>query len=182
MLLIEIVLIMVLYKFEGKQPQIAKTSFVFPSATVIGDVTIGENCFIGANAVLRGDWGIIKIGDGSNVQDTCVIHSVPDGTTTLGKDSHIGHGAVVHQATLGHHVLVGINAVIGDWAEIGDNCIIGEGALVPRRKIIEADSIVVGVPGKVIGKVTESQKEYSWWATKLYQTLPNRYTIGLKQI
>ena len=173
---------MVLYEFEGKKPEISETAFVFPTATVIGDVKIGENCFIGPNAVLRGDWGSIVIGNGSNIQDTCVFHSLPDGTTSLSESCHIGHGAVVHQATLGKHVIVGIKAVGGDWAEIGDNCIIGEGALVPRKMIIEDESIVVGIPGKVIGKLSDSQRKYSWWATKLYQTLPKRYRENFKQI
>jgi carbonic anhydrase/acetyltransferase-like protein (isoleucine patch superfamily) len=173
---------MVLYEFEGKTPEISPSAFVFPSATIIGSVRIGENCFIGPNAVLRGDWGTIEVGTGSNIQDTCVIHSVPDGRTFLDENCHIGHGAVIHQATLGKHVLVGINAVVGDWAEIGDNSIIGEGALVPRRKKIESGSIVVGVPGKVIGKITDSQSEYSWWATKLYQSLPKRYKESLKEL
>jgi carbonic anhydrase/acetyltransferase-like protein (isoleucine patch superfamily) len=173
---------MVLFEFEGKKPEISDTAFVFPTATIIGGVKIGDNCFIGPNAVLRGDWGSIEIGSGSNIQDTCVIHSVPDGLTKLGEDCHIGHGAVVHQATLGNHVLVGINAVVGDWAKIGDNSIIGEGALVPRKMVVEDESIVVGIPGKVIGKLTDSHREYSWWATKLYQTLPKRYREKLVQL
>ncbi|MHA1977337.1 MAG: gamma carbonic anhydrase family protein [Candidatus Hodarchaeales archaeon] len=173
---------MALYEFEGKIPKISESSFVFPSATIIGSVTVGENCFIGPNAVLRGDWGSIEIGAGSNIQDNCVIHSIPNETTTLGEECHIGHSSVVHQATLGKHVLVGINAVVGDWAEIGDNCIIGEGALVPRRKKIDAESVAVGIPCKIIGKLSDSQREYSWWATKLYQTLPKRYRESLKQL
>jgi carbonic anhydrase/acetyltransferase-like protein (isoleucine patch superfamily) len=173
---------MPLYEFEGKKPEIADSAFVFPTAIVIGNVKIGENCFIAPNAVLRGDWGYIEIGDGSNVQDTCVFHSIPDGETILGKNCHIGHGAVVHQATLGVHVLVGINAVIGDFAKIGDNSIIGECCLVPRRKEIESKSIVVGVPGKVIGKISKKQEEYSWWATKLYQTLPTRYHESFREL
>lgn len=173
---------MVLYEFEGKRPDIAETAYVFQSAIVIGNVTIGENCFIGPNAAIRGDWGIIDIGEGSNIQDNCVLHSVPDGNTILGKNCHIGHGAVVHQAELGEHVLIGMNAVVGNWAKIGDECIIGEGCVIPRRKEIEANSLVVGVPGKVIGKISKEQKEHSWWATKLYQTLPQRYRESLKQL
>ncbi len=173
---------MVLYEFEGKQPKISPSSFIFPTATIIGNVTVGENCFVGPNAVLRGDWGIIEVGDGSNIQDTCVIHSVPDGKTILGDNCHIGHGAVVHQAELGQHVLIGIKAVVGNWVKIGDESIIGEGCLVPQKKVIEANSIVVGVPGKVIGKASDKQREYAWWATKLYQTLPKRYTENLKQL
>lgn len=173
---------MVLYEFEGKRPTIAESAYIFPSAVVLGNVTIGDNCFIGPNAAIRGDWGIIEIGEGSNVQDNCVIHSIPEGRTILGKNCHIGHGAVVHQSELGEHVLIGMNAVVGNWAKIGDECIIGEGCVVPRRKVIEANSIVVGVPGKVIGKISDKQLEYNWWATKLYQTLPKRYAESLKQL
>ncbi len=171
---------MAIYEFEGKKPEIAKTAFIFPSATIIGDVKIGANCFIAPNAVLRGDWGYIEIGSGSNIQDTCVIHSVPDEGTILGEDCHIGHGAVVHQAELGKHVLVGKNAVIMNWTKIGDDCIIGSGCVVPQKRIIEPNSLVIGVPGKVVGKVSEDQKEYSLNATKLYQTLPKRYYGSLK--
>ncbi len=171
---------MALYEFEGKQPKIAKTAFLFPSAEVIGAVTIGENCFIGPNAVLRGDWGYIKIRDGSNIQDNCVIHSIPDEGTILGEDCHIGHGAIVHQAELGKHVLVGKNAVIMNWVKIGNGCIIGSGCIVPQNKVVEPNSLVLGVPGKIIGKVTDNQKKYSINATKLYQTLPKRYHNSLK--
>ncbi|MFW9997858.1 MAG: gamma carbonic anhydrase family protein [Candidatus Odinarchaeota archaeon] len=173
---------MVLYEFEGKQPRIAETAFIFPTAVIIGDVKIGENCFIGPNAVLRGDWGYIEVGNGSNIQDNCVIHSVPDQETVLDENCHIGHGAVVHQSKLGKHVLIGMNAVVLNWVEIGDECIIGGGCVVPQRMIVEPYSIVLGVPGKVFGRISENQEEYSWWATKMYQTLPKRYHETLKQI
>ncbi|UCE12833.1 MAG: gamma carbonic anhydrase family protein [Candidatus Heimdallarchaeota archaeon] len=173
---------MALYEFEGKKPKIAKSTFVFPSAVICGDVRIGENCFIAPNAVLRGDWGYIEIGSGSNVQDTCVIHSVPDEGTILGENCHIGHGAVVHQAELGKHVLVGKNAVIMNWSKIGDDCIIGSGCVVPQNTVIEPNSLVIGVPGKVVGQISKKQKEYSLDATKLYQTLPERYHKSLKAL
>ena len=171
---------MPIYGFEGKQPTIAETAYIFPSADVIGDVTIGDNCFIGPNAVLRGDWGYIKIGDGSNIQDTCVLHSIPDEGTILGENCHVGHGAIVHQAELGKHVLVGKNAVIMNWAKIGDDCVIGSGCVIPQSRVVEPNSLVLGVPGKVVGKVSEEQKNYSINATKLYQTLPKRYHRSLK--
>ena len=171
---------MTLYEFEGKQPKIAKSAFLFPSAIVLGDVSIGENCFIAPNAVLRGDWGYIKIGNGSNIQDTCVIHSIPDEGTILGENCHVGHGAIVHQAELGKHVLVGKNAVIMNFAKIGDDSIIGSGCVVPQNKVVEPNSLVLGVPGKIVGKISEKQKEYSLNATKIYQTLPKRYHGSLK--
>ena len=98
----------------------------------------------------------------------------------MGEDCHIGHGAIVHQAELGKHVLVGKNAVIMNWAKIGDDCIIGSGCVVSQNKVIEPNSLVLGVPGKVVGKVGDKQKKYSVNATKLYQTLPKRYYSSLK--
>jgi carbonic anhydrase/acetyltransferase-like protein (isoleucine patch superfamily) len=170
------------YEFEGKKPEISSSAFVFPTATIIGSVRIGHNCYIGPNAILRGDWGHIEIGDGVNVQDTCVIHSIPEGKTILGDDCHIGHGAVVHQSELGNHVLIGINAIVMDHSKIGNECIIGGGAVVPRNSQYEARSLALGVPAKIIGKVTDEQNKYAWWATKQYQTLPKRYHDTLKQI
>ncbi|UCG89535.1 MAG: hypothetical protein JSU57_03420 [Candidatus Heimdallarchaeota archaeon] len=86
----------------------------------------------------------------------------------------------MHQAELGKHVLVGKNAVIMNWAKIGDDCIIGSGCVVPQNKVVEANSLVLGVPGKIVGKVTENQKKYSLNATEFYQTLPKRYHDSLK--
>ena len=170
------------FEFEGKKPEITTDAFVFPTATVIGSVKIGSNCFIGPNAVLRGDWGHIEIGDGVNIQDTCVIHSIPDDDTVIGDNCHIGHGAIVHQCELGNHVLVGINSIIMDFSKIGDECIIGAGAVVPRNSQYESRSLALGIPAKIIGTVTDKQNEYAWWATKQYQTLPKRYHDTLKQL
>ena len=85
---------MPLYEFEGKRPKVGETSFVHPAAVLVGGVTIGENCYIGPGAVLRGDFGYVEIGDGSNVQENAVIHTFPEQTARLAKDSHIGHGAI----------------------------------------------------------------------------------------
>ncbi|MFW9780482.1 MAG: gamma carbonic anhydrase family protein [Candidatus Heimdallarchaeota archaeon] len=170
------------FEFEGKKPDISTDAFVFPTATVIGGVKIGQNCYIGPNAILRGDWGYIEIGNGVNVQDTCIIHSIPDGKTIIGDNCHIGHGAVIHQSELGNHVLVGINAVVMDFSKIGDDCIIGSGAVVPRNSQYEPRSLALGVPAKIVGKVTDEQNQYAWWATKQYQTLPKRYHDSFTQI
>src|SRR5450756_86839 len=87
---------MPLYAFEGRKPRIRRTSHVHETAVVIGDVTIGENCYVGAGACLRGDWGEIVVCDGSNIQENVVIHAGPDSITFLGPNSHIGHGAILH--------------------------------------------------------------------------------------
>jgi carbonic anhydrase/acetyltransferase-like protein (isoleucine patch superfamily) len=166
---------MAIYEFEGKAPVISEGSYVHPEATLIGGVTIGKNCFIGPGARLRGDWCNIEVGDGSNVQDNCIIHARPDFTVRLGPNSHVGHGSVLHGCILHEHVLVGMNAVIQDFAEIGDGCIIGSGCVIRPNMNVEARKVVMGVPGKIVGDVTPEQEQLWTFATQLYQTLPRRY-------
>ncbi len=169
---------MAIYEFEGMRPKIGATTYVHPAATIIGDVTIGENCFIAPGAVLRGDMGAITVGDGSNIQDGCVLH----GVTVLGKNNHLTHHSIVHQATTGDDVMLGMGVIIMDYAEIGAGCIVGAGAIVLPGTKIPPGKTVVGVPGKVIGDVSErAWKEYSSGLAN-YQTMTGRYPRGLKQI
>ncbi len=173
---------MAIYEFEGKRPVIHHTTFVHPEATIIGDVIIGANCYIGPGARLRGDWGTIKIADGSNVQENCVIHVAPDKEAVLGIDSHIGHGAVLHGPTLEEHVVVGINAVVLDGAVIGAGSCLGAGTVVVANTKIPPKSLVMGVPGKIISAVSDQLYESLRWGTDLYQTLPKRCFNTLKEI
>ncbi len=173
---------MPLYVFEGRKPQVGKTSFVHEDAVVIGDVRIGDTCFIGAGAVLRGDWGTIIVEDGSNVQENAVIHAGPESTTHLGKDSHVGHGAILHGCTLDEHVLVGMGAIVNDAAHIGQGAIIASGALVAPRMEVPPRKMVVGVPGRVVKDVDERMEGFIWMGTRLYQTLPERYGNTLEKV
>lgn len=173
---------MALYEFEGKQPEIHPTAFVHPEATVIGDVTIGANCYIGPGARLRGDWGAIRIGPGSNVQENCVIHVQPGKEVILGPDSHIGHGAVLHGPILEEHVVVGINAVILDDAVIGAGSCLGAGAVVLANTVIPPKSLVMGTPGKVFSEVSPKLENFLKWGTGFYHTLPKRCHDTLKEI
>ncbi len=173
---------MALYEFEGKRPKIAASAYVHPEAVLIGGVTLGEQCYVGAGAVLRADWGDIEIGDGSNVQENCVIHVRPGDMVRLGPASHVGHGAIIHGAGLGQHVLVGMGAILHDDVFVGDGSVIGAGCVVLEGAKIPPNSLVVGVPGKVIGQVSEKQAELMWWGTRLYQALPQRCHEGLRRI
>jgi carbonic anhydrase/acetyltransferase-like protein (isoleucine patch superfamily) len=179
---------MALYEFEGRRPAVGATSFVHPAATVIGAVTLGERCYVGAGAVLRADWEEIRVGDGSNVQDNAVIHirgamlGHPSIPTVLGPDCHIGHSAVVHAATLGRHVLVGIGAIVQDRCVLGDDAIIGAGAVLLEGTEVPARKILVGVPAKVVGEVSDEQREYWLEATRMYQRLAARSLAGLRRI
>jgi phenylacetic acid degradation protein len=173
---------MPLYSFEGRKPKIGKTSFVHEEAVIIGKVTIGEGCYVAAGAVLRGDWGEIEVGDGSNIQENVVIHARPESVTRLAGDSHVGHGAILHGCTLDKHVLVGMGAILNDDVFVGENVVIGSGALVPPRQQIPPGVLVVGVPAKVVKELTPEMMEYALWGTHLYQTLPGRYHASLAEI
>jgi phenylacetic acid degradation protein len=173
---------MALYEFEGKRPNIGEGAFVHPEAVLIGGVTVGEGCYVGAGAVLRGDWGDIVIGAGSNIQENCVLHVRPDEVTDIGPACHIGHGAAIHGATLGRHVMVGMNAVIHDGAVIGDEALVGAGCVVLADAEIPGGKMVVGVPGKVVGDVSREQVEAWDWGLKLYQALPARCEKGLRRL
>ena len=172
---------MALFEFEGKKPVIAASSYVHPDATIIGDVTIGEGCYIGAGAVIRGDWGNVVIGSASNIQDNCVIHVLPGETAILGTRSHIGHGTILHSPRLGEHVLVGMGAIIMDFAEIGDGCCIGAGSMITANTKIPPFKLVLGSPAKVVSDVNDKMRQNLDGMTKWYQELPPRCQ-SMKQV
>jgi carbonic anhydrase/acetyltransferase-like protein (isoleucine patch superfamily) len=173
---------MAIYEVDGKRPQINPSAFVHPEATVMGDVTIGAGCYIGPGARLRGDWGRIVIGDGSNVQENVVIHVQSGDGAYLAEASHVGHSAVVHNARLDRHVWVGIGAIILDDAEIGAECLIAAGAVVLTGMKVPPGKLVVGVPAKVIRDVSEEMRKEMWDGTRLYQTIPDWYRRTLKRV
>lgn len=164
-----------------KTPKIADTAFVSEAAYVIGEVEIGEYSSVWPGAVIRADFGSIKIGNNTAVEDNCVIHS---GTLSnpeyheelvIGDNVQIGHGAVLNCRKIGNKVLIGMNATVLHDAEIGNSCIIAAGALVKDGAKIEEGSFVAGVPGRVMGKAT---KEQLWWveeAPEVYKKLTERY-------
>ena len=160
------------YEFNGYKPVIHESSFVHPQAAVTGNVIIGKDCYIGPGAALRGDWGQIIIEDGCNVQENCTIHMFPGVTVLLKEGSHIGHGAIIHGATIGKNCLVGMNAVVMDNVQLGDESIVGALTFIKEGEIIPARSVVVGNPGKIIKEVTDEMIAWKTEGTKLYQQLP----------
>lgn len=160
------------YAFKGFIPVAHPTSFVHPQAAVTGNVIIGKNVYIGPGAAIRGDWGGIIIEDGCNVQENCTIHMFPGITLTLKEGAHIGHGAIIHGASIGRNVLVGMNSVIMDEVEVGDECIIGAMTFIPANTKIPARSLVVGNPGKIIKQVSDEMIAWKTKGTQLYQALP----------
>lgn len=169
-----------IFEFNGYRPVIDRTSFIHPNATVTGNVIIGKDVYVGPGAAIRGDWGQIIIEDGCNVQENCTIHMFPGTTVTLKAGAHIGHGAIIHGATIGKNSMVGMNAVVMDDVEIGDGCIIGALSFVPANTQIENRKVVVGNPAKVIKDVSDDMLDWKTEGTKLYQQLPAECFATLK--
>lgn len=161
-----------IYSFKEFTPVIHPSSYVHPLASVTGNVIIGKNCFIGSGAALRGDWGKIIVEDGCNVQENCILHMFPGLTVWLKKGAHIGHGAIVHGATIGRNCLIGMNAVIMDNVELGNECIVGALTFVKEGERFERRSLIVGHPGKMIKKVSEEMMRWKTEGTAIYQSLP----------
>jgi phenylacetic acid degradation protein len=169
-----------IYEFNGFKPVIHKSAFVHPQAAVTGNVVIGKNVYIGPGAAIRGDWGEIIIEDGCNVQENCTIHMFPGTRVMLKESAHIGHGAIIHGATIGMNSLVGMNAVIMDDAVVGEGCIVGALCFVPAEMIIPPRKVVVGNPAKVIKDVSDEMLEWKTQGTSLYQKLPADCYASLK--
>lgn len=146
--------------YKGIWPTIADNVFIAPGAMVIGDVTIREGASIWYNTVVRGDTAPIVIGRRTNVQDNCTLHVDPGAPLTIGDECTIGHGAIVHGATLGDQVLVGMKAVVLNHAQVGSRTIIGACALVGEHKDIPDGVLIVGLPGKFARELTEAELEH----------------------
>lgn len=159
------------YEFKGVKPVIHKTSFIHPLASVTGNVIIGKNVYIGPGAAIRGDFGKVIIRDGCNVQENCTIHMFPGVTVLLKENAHIGHGAVIHGATIGKNCLVGMNAVIMDNVYLGDECVVGALSFIKADEKIPPRSLLVGNPAKIIKEVSNEMTEWKTEGTKIYQQL-----------
>jgi phenylacetic acid degradation protein len=160
------------YSFKGFIPVIHESSFIHPQATITGNVLIGKNCYIGPGAAIRGDWGKIVLKDGCNVQENCTIHMFPGITVLLKENAHIGHGAIIHGATIGKNCLVGMNSVIMDHVELGDETIVGALTFIKEGEKIPSRSLIAGNPGKIIKQVTDEMIAWKTKGTELYQSLP----------
>ena len=140
---------------KGKSPQISDDCFIAENATIVGEVTIGEQCSVWFNAVIRGDVHYIKIGNKVNIQDGAVIHATyQKSPTTIGNNVSIGHNAIVHGCTIQDNVLIGMGSIIMDDCVIESNSIIAAGAVVTKNTRVESGSIYAGVPAKKVKDIS----------------------------
>jgi len=149
--------------------------FAAPNATVVGNVTFGKEVGIWFGAVIRADKDRIIIGDRSNIQDNCVVHTSAGFPTVLGNDVSVGHGAILHGCTIGNRVLVGMGAIVLNGAQVGEDSLIGAGAVVTEGMQVPPGSVVLGVPGKVLKQVTPAQKEHILENARSYVRLAGEY-------
>jgi gamma-carbonic anhydrase len=154
-------------RFLGKKPKLGKGVFIAKTATVVGDVTLGEHSSVWFGALLRGDINRIAVGHHTNIQDNAVLHVADDFPCIIGNWVTIGHTAIVHACKVGDEVLVGMGAVILDGAVIGKQSLIGASALVTQGTKIPPGSLVLGAPAKVVRALTKKERTgLKWWAAK----------------
>mgnify|MGYP001266212121 CR=1 FL=1 len=170
------------YAIDGITPVVDPTAFVHPTAVLIGDVIVGPGVYIGPLASLRGDFGRIVLGPGSNVQDSCVIHGVPEQDTIIEADGHIGHSAVLHGCHVGRNVLVGMNAVVMDGAKLGENSIVGAMAFVKIGMGVPPRSLVMGAPARVLRELSDKEIAGKHFGTRMYQRLTRRCLATMQEV
>jgi len=150
---------MAIYRLADRIPDIAPTAWVHETATVIGNVVLGDHVSVWPQAVIRGDTETITIGAGSNVQDGSILHADPGVPLTLGRDVTIGHQVMLHGCTIGDGTLIGIQAIVLNHAVIGKGCLVGAGSLVTEGKVFPDNVMIVGSPARAIRELKPEDAE-----------------------
>jgi carbonic anhydrase/acetyltransferase-like protein (isoleucine patch superfamily) len=161
--------------FRNRQPKIGKDTYVSEYAILIGDVRIGDNCYIGHGAILRGDYGCIEIDSGTAVEEGVIMHAPPGETCRVGKKVTIGHGAVVHSSHIGDMAVIGMGSVLSICAEVGEESIVAEGSTVKMGQKIPPGIVARGNPAKVVRNIEDKDKEFWNWGKQLYIDLAKEY-------
>ncbi|WP_300350258.1 gamma carbonic anhydrase family protein [Clostridium sp.] len=164
-----------LVQVKGKKPKVDEKTFIAENSSIIGEVSIGKDCGIWFGAVLRGDESKITIGNETNIQDNAVLHGDSEYAVKIGNGVTIGHGAIIHGCEIEENCLVGMGAIILNGAKIGKNTMIAAGSLVSQNKEIPEGVLVLGVPGKVVRKLTEEEIENLKESRRNYVELKNLY-------
>ena len=159
-------------------PTIHPTAYIHPSAVVVGDVTLGARVSVWPTAVIRGDTDRITIGADTNVQDGTIIHVDHGVPTTIGARVGIGHRAIVHGATIEDDVLIAMGAVLLNRVHVGTGSIVGAGAVCTEGMRIPSNSLVVGVPARVLRQTTEAERERIRSTVESYLDLQEEYKRG----
>lgn len=162
---------MPIYAFAGFVPVVDPTAFVHPTATLIGDAVVGPGCYVGPGASMRGDFGRVELRAGANLQDNCVMHTFPGRVALVEEEGHVGHGAVLHGCQVGRGALIGIGAVIMDNVVIGENSFVAAMSFVKEGMQVPANTLVAGVPARIVRELSEVEIGWKANGTRLYQEL-----------
>lgn len=165
---------MTYYSIDGVRPIVHPDAFVHPQASLIGDVVVGADCYIGPFASLRGDFGRIVIGAGSNVQDACVLHSFPEQSCELEEGCHLGHASVLHGCYLETGAFVGIQALVMDGARLGSACMVAAQSFVKAGQQVAPRTLVAGTPAKPVRVLSEQELAWFGDGPNQYQDLARR--------
>ncbi|HEX3947620.1 MAG TPA: gamma carbonic anhydrase family protein [Acidimicrobiales bacterium] len=171
-----------IYEIDGVVPVVHPEAFVHPEAVLIGDVIVGAGSYIGPCASLRGDFGRIVVGEGANVQDSCVMHCYPGADCVVEDSGHIGHGAVLHGCTVGTGAMVGIGSVLLDGVVVGARSLVGAHSFVRAGFEVPAETLVAGSPAKVIRPLDETDLAWKANGVKVYQELARRSLATLRPV
>lgn len=169
-----------IYTLDETSPMVDAEAWIAPGCHVIGNVTIRAKASIWFGSTLRGDNENISIGEGSNIQENCVLHTDMGFPLVIGAGCTIGHKAMLHGCIIGQNSLIGMGATVLNGARIGENCLIGAGALIPEGKEIPDGSLVVGMPGKVVRQLNDAQIDGLHLSALHYQENAVRFRNGLK--
>lgn len=162
------------YSFEGMIPVVDPTSYIHPTAVLIGDVRIGPGCFVGPGASLRADFSSIFVGAGVNIQDNCVLHGTPGFHTVVEDYGHVGHSSIVHGCRIRRNALVGMASALYDGCDVGEESIIAAMAFVPAGLKIPPRSLVAGIPAKVLRQLSDEEVARKTRGTEAYQNLAQK--------
>lgn len=173
---------MATYQFGDSAPEIDSSAYIAESANIIGKVAIGANASVWFNVTIRGDNELISIGENSNVQECCVLHTDPGYPLEVGNNVTIGHQAMLHGCTIGEGSLIGIQSVILNGAKIGRNCLVGAGALVTEGKEFPDNSLIVGSPAKVVRTLTSEDIARMHGNTRNYVERGRLFKTNLRRI
>ena len=170
------------YEFKGKRPTVAPDAWIAPTAVLIGDVTVKSGASVWWGTVLRADMDRIEIGERTNVQDNCTIHTDVGEPTILGPDVTVGHMALVHSAVVEANVLIGQGAVVVGNSTVGTGTIVGAGAVLPEGFNVPPRSLVLGVPARVVREVGPEDARWTHWAAGHYAELSAHYRDHVREV
>ncbi len=172
-----------LYIFDGRKPETGKDTYVSEHAIIIGDVKIGDRCYVGHGAVIRGDYCSIEIGSGTAVEEGVIIHAPPGRKCLIGESVTLGHGAIIHAGFVGSFSVIGMGAVLSLGAKVGEGAIVAEGCIVKMKQKIPDKVVVAGNPAKIIRQVEPQDIEYWTLGKQIYIDLAKKYlTLGMQPV